>query len=115
MLIATDFIILRDVTACGRTSIPLDRKPHRVATLIDEKLFVESGHEVSHFRTVFLEDYVHDWEWAKGSFRYYSRVAEKADVLIIYAEKHVADKIKYCSACGKPSETVICTECEKKS
>lgn len=115
MLIATEFVILRDVVASGLNSISLERKPHRVATLIDEKEFIASGHQVIHNRTVFIEDYLHDWNWAKGKFRYYTRVAEKADVLIIYAEKDVPDPINFCSACGKKSNTVICIECEKKS
>lgn len=118
MLIATDFEILRDVVASGRVSIDLERKPHRVATLINEKEFVDSGHQVIHNRTVFLEDYVHDWNWSNGKFRYYTRVAEKADVLIIYAEKDVPAVHKFCILCGKPvtpGPAYTCPDCSSKS
>ena len=118
MLIATEFTILRDVVASGRESIPMERRPHRVATLINEKEFVYSGHQIIHNRTVFLEDYVHDWNWSDGKFRYYTRVAEKADVLIIYAEKDVPAEYKFCSSCGKPvtpGTGFICPECAEKA
>lgn len=117
MLIATDFEILRGVVASGRESIPLARKPHRVATLINEQAFVDSGHQIVHNRTVFLEDYVHDWNWYDGKFRYYTRVAEKADVLIIYAEKDVPAEHKFCISCGKPIEPgtkFLCSDCDPK-
>lgn len=118
MLIATEFEILRDLVPSGRESMQLDRKPHRVATLINEKEFVDSGHQIIHNRTVFLEDYVHDWDWSKGRFRYYTRVADKADVLIIYAEKNVPAEHKFCIVCGKPvtpGPAFICPECEPEN
>lgn len=117
MLIATDFEILRGVVASGRESIPLVRRPHRVATLINEQAFVDGGHQIVHNHTVFLEDYVHDWNWSDGKFRYYTRVAEKADVLIIYAEKDVPSVHKFCINCGKsvePTTQLVCEECDSK-
>jgi hypothetical protein len=107
MLLATDFIIMRGVQASGRVSHPLDRKPIRVATILAEDLFNNLGHALIHKKTVFLEDYMHDWNWNNGLFRYYTRVAEVADVLVVFAEKEVV----FCSQCGakKASLTGACT------
>lgn len=80
---AIRFEILRNVKASGRISIPLAEKPMRVATLIDERAFDED-HLLIHHKTVFFEDQVHDWHWWDGAFRYYSRVADVADVLVVY-------------------------------
>lgn len=91
---STDHIILRDVLASGRINHRLDRRPLRVATLINEAAFVEQGNELVHHRTVFFEDRIHDWDYTPvdasnpegpGDFRYYTRLGEKADVLIVYA------------------------------
>lgn len=88
MLKAIDFIILRDVIASSRIRIPMERQPIRVATLIDEAAF-NVDHAIIHNRTVFLEDRIHDWNWQEGIFRYYTRTAEKADVLVVYEEAEV--------------------------
>ena len=85
---ATDFEILRGVEANGRIALGINRKPVRVATLLDEKEFLD-GHFLVHNRTVFLEDRVHDWTWIDGKFRYYSRIAQRADVVVVYAEERV--------------------------
>jgi NADH pyrophosphatase NudC (nudix superfamily) len=112
MLIATDYLILRDIVANGRVSHALERKPVRVATIIDEERLVESGFEMAHNQTVFLEDQFHDWHWENGGFRFFSRVAEKADVLIVYESKEV---YRFCTRCGtrhQPlSETILCESC----
>lgn len=81
---ALDFEILRNVEANGLITIDLPRKPVRVATLINEALFEQTDHMILHQRTVFLEDKFHDWDWEDGKFRYYTRVAKRADVLIVY-------------------------------
>ena len=80
---AITYEILRDVEANGRIAISLARQPVRVATMIDEEAFNQSQLMI-HNRTVFLEDRFHDWDWMNGTFRYYSRVAKKADVLVVY-------------------------------
>lgn len=99
MLIATKFEILRNIKADGKISIALERKPLRVATLVDENAFNETGHAVIHHTTVFLEDFGHDWYWENGKFRYFTRVAHEADVLIVYEE--MADKrTPFCTECG---------------
>lgn len=82
---ALDFEILRNVEANGLLTIDLPRKPVRVATMINEALFEQTGHTLQHQRTVFLEDRYHDWDWKDGKFRYYTRVAKRADVLVVYA------------------------------
>lgn len=78
-----EFEILRGVEANGRVSIPLERKPVRVATLIDEAAFLKDRLLV-HNASVFLEDAHHDWQWSSGRFTYYSRVAKVADVVVVY-------------------------------
>ena len=110
---STDHIILRDVLANGRINHRLARKPVRVATLINEAAFVEQGNQLVHNRTVFLEDRIHDWDYTPldhanpdgpGDFRYYTRVAEKADVLIVYAftKEAPAGTYKFDPETGKP-------------
>ena len=81
---AIDFEILRDVQASGRIWLPLARQPVRVATLIDEADFLKEQ-TLRHNQNVFLEDRLHDWDWRDGRFSYYTRVAERADVLVVYA------------------------------
>ena len=83
-LFALDYEILRGVEANGRKSLELARQPKRVATMINEEKFRELGNAMVHNATVFLEDRMHDWNWRNGQFRYYTRVAEKADVLVVY-------------------------------
>ena len=83
MLKATRYEILRGVEANGRKAIPLVEKPVKVATIINEQEFLKDG-VLKHNHNVFLEDRFHDWDWNDGKFTYYTRVAEKADVLIVY-------------------------------
>lgn len=83
MLKVTRFEILRDVEATGRKALPLPERPVRVATIIDESHFLETK-IMKHNMNVFLEDRVHDWDWSEGKLWYYTRVAERADVLIVY-------------------------------
>ena len=101
MLKATQFEILRNVKASGLTKIPLERQPVRVATLMDEAAFNED-HFLIHLKTVFLEDRVHDWDWSKGQFRYYTRVAEVADVVVVYELEDVKPAYRFDPATGEP-------------
>lgn len=94
MLKATDFEILRDVQANGLRKIPLARQPVRVATLVNEAKFMRD-HFMVHHKTVFFEDRLHDWDWRDGEFRYYTRIAEKADVLVVYALEEVQPVAKF--------------------
>lgn len=113
MLIAIDFEILRNIKASGLISHELPRKPVRVATMLDEAEFIASGHKMIHNRTIFLEDQTHDWNWMDGKFRYYTRIAEEADALVVYQLKD----IKYCTMCGKEHQEkshTHCSHCEKK-
>lgn len=102
MQIAKDFLILRGIKADGRVSHALERKPLKVATLLDEEQFNRNGHGLLHNRTVFLEDQMHDWAWENGRFRYFSRVAGEADVLIVY---EVTD-VFFCPQCGGKKESL---------
>lgn len=83
MLKALRYEILRGLTPSGRIRIPLAEKPVRVATIINEALF-NVDQILIHHKSVFLEDRFHDWDWGDGEFRYYSRVADEADVLVVY-------------------------------
>ncbi|HBP6378449.1 TPA: hypothetical protein L6A07_25005 [Pseudomonas aeruginosa] len=109
MLLAKDFIILRGVKASGCVSHPLNRKPVRVATMLDEAKFNEHGHGLIHMKTVFLEDELHDWTWDKGRFRYFTRVADVADVLVVFE----LDEVFFCTQCGaqKSSLSAECPTC----
>ncbi len=88
MLVATEYEILRGVPVSGLKKTRLERKPIRVATIIDEDEFVRSGGVLAHNRSVFLEDRIHDWDWSDGWLRYYTRVAEDAaDIVVVFAEQ----------------------------
>lgn len=60
-------------------SVEMKDEPTRVWTLFTQK-DSESPPELpiapTHNLNAFLEDRVHDWNWAKGRFRYGSRVAK---------------------------------------
>ena len=99
MLIATDFVILRDVPANGKARIPLARHPLRLVTLIDEAAFTAYGNAVIHRVTGYIEDQMHDWSWNNGILRYYTRIAEKSNLLIIYAETE-DERTRFCIHCG---------------
>lgn len=104
MLKAIRFEILRNLEVkmgAPSPSIPLAEKPVRVATLINEAAF-NKDHHLEHLRTVFLEDFMHDWNWSDGQFRYYSRVGEKADVVIVYEEAQVTSRPKFDPMTGLP-------------
>lgn len=114
-MIATDFEILRGVKASGLIKIPLARKPVRVATLINEDKFNENK-ELKHWETVFFEDYIHDWNWDDGVFRYYTRVAETADIVVAYAVEERQLPAKFDPMSGKPMklETVKVVAASRK-
>lgn len=101
MLKALRFEILRGIKASGREFVRLAEKPIRVATLINEAAF-EEDHYLIHHKTVFLEDRTHDWDWREGKFFYYTRIAEAADVLIVYEEASVTPPAKFDHMTGKP-------------
>lgn len=98
---ALDFEILRGVEANGRIALELARRPVRVATLLDEAGFMD-GHFLLHNKTVFLEDRVHDWDWTAGKFRYYTRIAQHADVLVVYAAEMAELPARFDPMTGNP-------------
>lgn len=100
MLKAIRFEILRDLEANGRISVPLAEMPVWVATMMNEAAFNED-HYLIHNRTVFLEDRLHDWNWEAGRFRYYTRVATRADVLVVYEIDDVVPEPKFDSMTGE--------------
>ena len=57
--------------------VRLAEKPDRVWTLYgdyDEQHKPQLPFAPMHLHGAFMEDYVHDWNWRGGVFRYYSRV-----------------------------------------
>lgn len=56
--------------------IALKDKPKRIWTLFGEKS-PELPFVPVHNVNAFLEDFVHDWNWAGGKLRYYSRVTDR--------------------------------------
>lgn len=102
MLKALRYEILRNVKASGNIKIELPEKPVRVATMIDEAWF-NQDQLLIHNRTVFLEDQMHDWHWQGGQFRYFTRVAQCADVLVVYElDENYEPAPKFCPDTGKP-------------
>ncbi len=106
MLYATEFRILRGVPTARGTSIALERKPLRMATLLDLDAFTASGASLQHGVTVYFEDEMHDWAWRDGRLRYFPRVhGEALDAVAVYAEedrKPVSVVLNFCPECGQP-------------
>lgn len=104
---ALKYEILRGLIASGTKVVDVPVKPLRVATLVNEKLFLESGGAMVHNETVFFEEYLHDWNWNDGKFRYYTRVAAQADVLLVYEldKTPVTLPGRFCTMCGHDSQT----------
>ncbi|MFK4706117.1 hypothetical protein ABIC83_002956 [Roseateles asaccharophilus] len=89
---ATRYQILRGVSPTSRKPciVQPTEKPVRVAYLLDEKAFVDSGGIMEHHKTVFLEDAVHDWHMEKGVFYYYGRamdVDDSGDILVVFEQE----------------------------
>lgn len=101
MLKAIDYEILRDVLTGGRCALDLARKPELVGTLIDETLFMRDQF-IIHNRTLFIEDYMHDWKWADGKFWFAGRHADRVDVLVIYRYTEVEPPIRFNPHTGAP-------------
>lgn len=87
--IATRYEILRGVSPTGRTPCTAQpsEKPIRIAFILNEKKFVETGGEIKHHDTLFLEDRIHDWDWRNGKLYYYGRalgLEETGDIVAIH-------------------------------
>lgn len=93
---ATKYEVLRGVSPTSRkpcNSQP-SAKPVRVAFILNEKKFVETGGLIAHHDTVFLEDSSHDWAWRNGQFYYYGHamgVEDVGDIVAVLAEEDRAD------------------------
>jgi hypothetical protein len=67
-------------------------KPIRVAFLMDESRFLRSDGLMEHHKSVFLEDYVHDWDYRDGAFYYYGRamdLEDVCDIVVVFEQKTV--------------------------
>lgn len=66
--------------------IKLEKRPYRVWTFL-----LLPGEEPEptlpivplHNKNVFAEDDVHDWNWERGAFTYYTRVCAERDVWVL--------------------------------
>ena len=71
--------------------VPMDRKPKRVWTLIGNFETEEDLPKLpmvpQHMVNAFMEDYIHDWMWRKGHFRYGSRVSGGEQWLLLEFEE----------------------------
>lgn len=101
MLKAIRFEILRDVVTNGRISLPLAEEPKRVVSLLDEAEFNKDQYLIHH-RTCFFEDRGHDWNWSEGKFRFYTRIRERGDVIVIYEEAEVEPEKRFDPMTGEP-------------
>jgi hypothetical protein len=100
MLRATDFIILRKVVSDPRINLSVEREPIAVATLMNEKRFIETKGALIQRDTIFIEDKIHDWNWIDGKFRYFSRVVGVSDIVLIYAQEDGPAICNFCPYCG---------------
>lgn len=98
---AKEFVILRDVVSGSRIHLDLPREPLHVCTLLNEEAF-NDGHVLVHCRTVFWEDRMHDWDWRDGKFSYYTRTAERADVVVVYEAAEYVPKMNFDPETGEP-------------
>lgn len=79
-------------TRFARPALPAEvaKKPDRVWTLYleeDETKVPELPIVPVHRTNAFMEDYIHDWDWTAGVFRYRSRITEDPVwVLLEYEE-----------------------------
>lgn len=97
---ATQYEILRGVspTSGKPCSVQPSAKPVRVAFLLNEKKFVESGGLIKHHDTLFLEDSSHDWDWRNGMFFYYGHamgIENVGDIVAISAEEDREATLKF--------------------
>lgn len=98
----TDYVVVRGVTPGPKGIVVCPRgEPLRVLTLLNEAEFLKD-HEPVHLRNVFFEDAMHDWSYANGKLRYYSRIGECNDIVLVYGEAEVPLVPKFCIHTGKP-------------
>lgn len=87
---AVDYVILRDVKT-GQTPYPVDRKPKRVVSLLDEEKFKQFNGLMTHNDTVFFEERFHDWSFTEteggGLLRVYTRIRMEGDVVVVFEER----------------------------
>lgn len=82
----TRYEILRQVENSHKGTTDLSERPKQVWTLLNEDMFNKTG-VLSHWQSGFIEDYVHDWDWRDGKFRYFphsSGPGQRMDVVIVY-------------------------------
>ena len=88
---ATKYEILRGVGPTSRVPCVAQPsgRPVRIAYLIDEKRFTETGGLLEHNRSVFLEDSVHDWMMRDGALYYFGHamgIEDRGDIVAVMEE-----------------------------
>jgi hypothetical protein len=92
---AAEYEILRGVSPTSRKpcAVQPSQRPIRVAFVVDEARFIESGGLYEHHKSIFLEDKMHDWHVSsEGQFYYYGHamgVDESGDILVVFKEEEV--------------------------
>ena len=107
---ATKYEILRGVSPTSRApcKVQPSGKPIRVAFLLNEQKFVESGGLIAHHDTLFLEDSGHDFDWRSGVFYYYGHamgIDEIGDIVVVLAEEDREATARFDPETGKPLPT----------
>jgi len=80
------YVTVRQVTNGSRTPVKLPAdidvsKIQRVYLLLNEKLFNEVG--PVHWKSVFIDDRMHDWDVRRGHLYYYAHSSSRGDVVDI--------------------------------
>lgn len=104
---ATKYEILRGVSPTSLTpcKVQPSANPVRVAFILNEQKFIESGGLIAHHDTLFLEDFFHDWDWRNGKFYYYGHamgIKETGDIAVILQEEDRESVAKFDVTTGKP-------------
>lgn len=79
------YIILRGVNNHHTSQTAVAEEPFQVWTLLDETEFEKVG--LVHWRTAFIEDRMHDWNWRNGVLRFHGHSGapgEKHDLVLVY-------------------------------
>lgn len=77
--------ILRQVPNETAARTPVAERPEQVWTLLDEPGFEKIG--LVHWRTGFIEDQMHDWDWRDGHLRFYAHSSDRGelvDLVLVY-------------------------------
>ena len=100
--VAKRYVILRNVVRDNLALIALPEEPEMVMRLLDEERFLQSGAELLHRGTVFIDDRLHDWQWSNGNLRYYGPHDGEISILVVYGTETITREqpMNFCPQCG---------------